>query len=104
MRVTILLKPSLESTLEEMGLDVYDDYGDEVGFHQGYNIKEMTVQPGDEFTIGSDVEEGYLQFENEEYEIIDNDGFDDFYIDDNQIVFGQGTYIFHEDGITFEKL
>lgn len=114
-RIEIFLKPSYNATLLELGYDENDDYDDDaVLYQQGYNTKILIVEPGEEFSIDENYENGYLDNEEDIYKLILNKE-DEDWDDENEdweeenrnsesIVFYQGEYLLREDGVTFEKL
>ena len=113
--IKILLKPSYNNTISELGYDENDDYNEDVVlFQQGYNTVILEIIPGDEFCIDQNYESGYLDNSEEKYKLIlkkneeewdgENDDWEEENRNSESIIFYQGNYILNEDGVTFEKL
>ena len=113
--IQILLKPSFEKTRSELGFDENEDYNnDAVLFQQGYNIEILEISPGEEFNIGLNHENGYLDNSEDKYKLIfkkneeewdgENDDWEEENRNSESIIFYQGNYILNEDGVTFEKI
>lgn len=105
MEFTILLMPKFNSTRKEMGFEENEDYdSDAVRWQQGYNIQQMTIEPGEKFTIGRKWESASLQCEGNMIKLISKNDWDDDDEEDEQINLTSGNYFFNEDGSTIEKL
>ncbi len=113
--IEILLKPSYQRTISELGYDENEDYNeDNVLFQQGYNTEILEISPGEEFNIGLNHENGYLDNSEDKYKLIfkkneeewdgENDDWEEENRNSESIIFYQGNYILNEDGVTFEKI
>lgn len=113
--IEILLKPSYNKTISELGYGENDDYNeDNVLFQQGYNSEILEVTPSEEFTISENYEYGYLENFEDEYTLILNQENEDWE-DENEeweeenrnsesIIFYPGDYVLNDDGVTFQKI
>jgi hypothetical protein len=104
--VTILLTPSYSKTARNMGYEEGEDinsYG--VLFQQGYDIEELEVQPGEEFSIDENWENGTLNCDGKVYRLLEKQDFggNTKVESSDQIHFEKGAYLFHADGKTFQK-
>ncbi|WP_055445554.1 hypothetical protein [Lacinutrix himadriensis] len=106
----IIITPSFQSTLEQMGISPDEDYNsDAVLFQQGYNMYHMEIEPGEKFKIKKN-KKGQIDCSEIPYKFIrkkeewetDEDLWDDEYQD--SIALSPGYYKFLEDGITIEEL
>ncbi|MDZ4713522.1 MAG: hypothetical protein SGI89_14530 [bacterium] len=106
--LTIQLKPSYSSTAESMGFNLQTDEIDSeaVLFNQGLDIDEMEVEVGEEFKISSQFENGIVSCEENNYKLIAKDENGRVKTTENEIsIFLEpGKYLFHDDGITIEKI
>ena len=114
--IKIILKPSYNKTISELGFDENEDYNeDAVLFQQGYDMEILEVNPGDIFEIDEDFESGHLENYENEYKLIfknqsefEDDEYNENWEYENEetesIIFYQGNYLLREDGITFEQL
>ena len=108
--IEIMLIPSLLSTIKNMGID-QDEYDEDVdcdaiSYQQGYDIDSMEIAPGEKFTIDENWEKAVFDCAGETYFLIMRlpSGEPEVNEFDHVIHFGQGKYLFHEDGKTFEVL
>ncbi|CAM3007171.1 hypothetical protein [Flavobacterium frigoris] len=108
----ILIEPSFESTMKEMGISPDEDYNsDAILFQQGYNMYHIEVEPGDKFKIKKntkgqiDCSETPYKFirKKEEWETEEN-LWEEEYEDEENISLAPGKYKFLEDGITIEEI
>jgi len=109
----ILIKPSIDSTRNSMGISENEDYNsDAVLFQQGYDMDIMQVEPDDSFKISGDYEGEincsethykFIKLKNEWDDEPDEWG-DDYHEPDDPITLTTGYYKFLEDGITIKQI
>ncbi|QNK76871.1 hypothetical protein H7F37_12195 [Winogradskyella sp. PAMC22761] len=113
-QLDILIEPSFQSTMEEMGIFSNEEYNsDAVLFEQGYNMFYIEIEPGEEFIIKAHTQ-GHVDCSEIAYKFIrkkekwetDEDLRDDEYDADDCVMFSlsPGNYMFLEDGITIKEL
>ncbi|RAU81880.1 hypothetical protein [Pontibacter arcticus] len=108
----VQLKPSYTATARNRGynLDEEESNDYDIMFSQGFNIDEIEVEPGEEFTISRDFESGSINCEETKYTYVkkryedDEEEWDDDRSDEDWIVLGPGRYKFENDGNTIIQL
>lgn len=108
----ILIEPSFESTMKEMGISPDEDYNsDGILFQQGYNMSNLEIEPREKFKIKKNTK-GQIDCSETPYKLIrkkeecetEEDFWDDEYENEDSITLAPGKYKFLEDGITIEEL
>ena len=106
--LTIQLKPSYGSTAESMDYnpEVDEIDSESVLFKQGLDIDEIEVEIGEKFKISSQFESGIVSCEEINYKLITKDSDGRMMTTENEesLILEPGTYLFHEDGTTIEKI
>lgn len=106
----VLLMPSYRTTAKYLGLDSDEIYNnDAILFQQGFDMKAVIVEAGNQFKISNNFECGTVDCDEIGYKLMergdnDDDEFDLGESDNNNLTLAPGKYFFHHDGIMIEKI
>jgi hypothetical protein len=103
--LSILIKPSFNSTLSDMGYEQNDDYdSDAVLFQQGFDMDYIEVEPGETFQI-DDEYQGFIDTEEVKIKYIDKKE-EKIIIRDysDEIILEKGTYLYYLNEMKIEKI